>query len=243
MRIVAIGGGNYSLDDMEKPYNVDEINDAIVKLANKKCPRLLNIGFNLRSDYYFSFIKKIFTSKGCQCEYLRFSEFDNTKTVESKFKRADIIFLPGGNTLSYMKQIKKFGLDKQIKDAANRNVVLAGISAGAIMCFEFGCSDSRNSDDLPKRYTKVKGLGLTKGLIATHFSSSDRVHDLPRMLKTCKKGTIAFGIDECAAIVINNESYKIIKSDNNAKVFKCFYQNKDYVSLEIESDGTLCELY
>ena len=106
MKIVAIGGGNYSLDDETKPYNVEKINQEIVKLANKNHPRLLNIGFNIRSDYYYSFIKKIFSSFGCQCEYLRFNEFDNVKTVEGKFKRADIIFLPGGNTLNYMKQVK-----------------------------------------------------------------------------------------------------------------------------------------
>ena len=85
MKIVAIGGGNYALDDTEKPYNVEIINEEIVKLSNKKHPRFLNIGFNIRSDYYFSFIKKIFSRMGCQCEYLRFNEFDNFKTVDSKW--------------------------------------------------------------------------------------------------------------------------------------------------------------
>ena len=60
MKIVAIGGGNYSLDDENRPYNVDEINKEIVRLSGKKHPRLLNIGFNAHSDYYYSFIKKIF---------------------------------------------------------------------------------------------------------------------------------------------------------------------------------------
>ena len=69
MKIVAIGGGNYSLDDMEKPYNVEEINKAIVNLSNKKSPRFLNIGFNVRSDYYFSFMKKIFMRLGCQFKF------------------------------------------------------------------------------------------------------------------------------------------------------------------------------
>ena len=243
MKIVAIGGGNYALDDEQKPYNLDLINDEIVKLSNKKHPRLLSVGFNIRSDYYFSYLKKIFMSKGCQCEYLRFSEFSNQKTVECKFKRADIIFLPGGNTLNYMKQIKKFGLDKYIIDAANRNVVIAGISAGAIMCFDFGCSDSRDSNDSPKRYSKVKGLGLCNGLIAPHFSTSDRVYDLPRMLKGCKKNTMAFGIDECAALVVCDGDYKIVKSKDNAKVFKCYYKNKEYNCIEIIGDGDVESLY
>ena len=243
MKIVAIGGGNYDLSSHEKPYNVDKINDAIVNLSDKKFPRLLYIGFNIRADYYFSFIKKIFSEKGCQCEYLRFSDFSNSKTVESKFKRADIIFLPGGNTLNYMKQIRKYEIDKYLIDFLKRDKVLAGISAGAIMCFDFGCSDSRNSNKTPKVYTKVKGLSLCKGLFAPHFSTSDRVYDLPRMLKTCKKNTIAFGVDESAALIIDGDNFKVVKSVDSAKVVKCFYKDKEYKSIEIFENGALNELY
>ena len=181
MKLVAIGGGNYSLNDAEKPYNLDAIDDEIVKLANKKCPRLLYLGFNIRADYYFSNIKKIFMAKGCQCEYLRFSEFDNQKTVENKFKRADIIFLPGGNTLDYMKKIRKFGLGDYIKLASERGAVLAGISAGAIIYFDAGCSDSRKSETVPKKYTKVNGVQLrvdhvgVLGVLAGPFPGEDVV--------------------------------------------------------------------
>lgn len=243
MKIVAIGGGNLALDSIDKPYNLEKINEEIVKLSSKKSPRLLYIGFTIRADYYFSYIKKIFFNKGCQCEYLRFSEFENQKTVENKFKRADIIFLPSGNTLSYMKMVRKFNLDKYLIDAANRGIIIAGISAGAIMCFEYGCSDAKMSDNIPTKYSKVRGLGLEKGLIAPHFSTSDRVYDIVRMLKNCKKNTIAFGIDECAALVINDEKYIVIKTEDNAKVYKCFYKNKEYVKLELSKSGHVKELY
>ncbi len=243
MKLVAIGGGNYSLNDAEKPYNLEAIDNEIVKLANKKCPRLLYLGFNIRADYYFSNIKKIFMAKGCQCEYLRFSDFDNQKTVENKFKRADIIFLPGGNTLDYMKKIRKFGLGDYIKLASERGAVLAGISAGAIIYFETGCSDSRKSETFPKKYTKVNGLGIFNGLIAPHFSSSDRVYDLPRMLNGCKASTIAFGIDECASLVIDGEKYRVIKSQAEAKVFKCCNKNGKYNCIELLLEGEVKDLY
>ena len=243
MKFFAIGGGNLALGDPENPYNLEEINEEIVKFANKKCPRFLYLGFNIRADYYFSHLKKIFMAKGCQCEYLRFSEFENTKTVENKFKRADIIFLPGGNTLEYMKKIRKFGLGEYIKGAAERGTVIAGISAGAIIGFEFGCSDSRKSESVPKKYTKVKGLGIFKGIIAPHFSNSNRVHDIKRMLALSKSGTIAFAIDECAAFVIDDENYRVIKSNSDAKVFKCYYDSGEYRCIEINNSGNLKDLY
>ncbi len=243
MKIVAIGGGNIRLGDDAKPYNLDKINEEIVKLANKKSPRLLYIGFNIHADYYFSHIKAIFMEKGCQCSYLNFRELSNLKTVESKLKRADIVFLPGGNTLDYMKKVRKFKIDKFLLDAAKRGAVLAGISAGAIMCFEYGCSDAKKSNETSKRYTKVKGLGIQNGLIAPHYFSSDRVYDLPRMLKTCKKSMVAFGIDECAALVIDGERYKIVRSNQGAKIFKCYFKGKEYFSEEITQNGTIDELY
>ena len=242
MKLVLIGGGNTVRDDLEKPYNLDEIDNQIVKLANKKYPRFLYLGFNIRADYYFSHLKKTFMEKGCQCEYLRFSEFDNAKTVENKFKRADIIFLPGGNTLEYMKKIRKYNIGDYIKSSAERGVVIAGISAGAIMCCEYGCSDSIKSDAVPRRYMKVMGLGLVNGLVAPHFSNSDRIYDLPRMLKRCNR-TMAFGIDECASLIVVGDEYSVVKSSDNAKVFKCYYKNNDYISQEIKESGKLFNLY
>lgn len=243
MKIVAIGGGNLNLNDEEKPYNLDGINDEIVKLSNKKCPRLLYIGFNIRADFYFSMIKTIFSSKGCQCIYLNFREFNNLKTVECKFKRADIIFLPGGNTLDYMKQTRKYGLDEFLVDAANRGCVMAGISAGAIMCFDAGSSDSRNYGGEKKIYTKVKGIGLENGLVAPHFMTSDRPNDLPRMLKNLKKGTIAFGIDECAALVIDDDNYKIITTKDGMGAYKCYIKNGKYFQEKLAKEGKKLELY
>ncbi len=242
MKIVAIGGGNLSLDNPDKPYNLSKVNSTIVELSNKAHPRLLYLGFNIRADYYFSYIKKIFAEMGCQCTYLRFNEFDNEKTVESKFKRADILFLPGGNTLGYMKQIKKFGLGKYIKECAVRNVVMAGISAGAIILFAAGSSDARKYNN-ENKYTKVKGLNIMPGIIAPHFSSSGRILDMQRMLKTCNKNTIAFGIDECAALVIDDDNYKVVCEDKTNNVFKCYYLKNEYKKIKLEMAGTIEDLY
>ncbi len=242
MKIVAIGGGNLSSENVEKSYNLAKINNFIVKFANKTHARLLYIGFNIRADFYFSYIKKIFTPMGVQCEYLRFSEFDNHKAVESKFRRADIIFLPGGNTHEYMQMVKNFGLDKHLISAANRGVVMAGISAGAIMCFELGSSDFQKTGE-NAMYSKVEGLALCRGLIAPHYSSSDRPKDLPRMLETCSENMVAFGIDECVALVVDGDCFEVVTSSAGAKVFKCYISGGEFHQLELPSVGALEELY
>ena len=187
MKLVLTGGGNYGVRE-EEPYNIKEIDEKIVSLSNKAHPRLLFIGFNERSNYSYSFIKKNFMNLGCQCEYLKYDEFDNQKTVDGKFKRADILYLGGGNTLFYMKQIKKFGLDKKIKEFADNDKVIAGLSAGSIICSKFGMSDSRNYGGNVK-YTCVEGLGLLNLIYVPHCLNSKRPDDINRFMSYKKKMT------------------------------------------------------
>ena len=64
-----------------------------------------------------------------------------------------------------------------------------------------------------------------------------------RMLKNLSAKTIAFGIDECAALVIDGDEYRIIKSKTDAKVFKCYHLNREYKSVEIDDFGKIEDLY
>lgn len=110
MRIVLIGGGDVGTTD-NSPYNLKEIDETIVKLTGKAHPRILFFGFTERANFTFGAMKKNFMALGAQCEYLSYRDFLNTKTIESKFKRADAIYIGGGNTLTFMRDIKKYQLE------------------------------------------------------------------------------------------------------------------------------------
>lgn len=56
--------------------------------------------------------------------------------------RADVVLVSGGNTLYAVRRWEETGLDRLLRDAAARQVVLAGGSAGAICWFTAGHSDS-----------------------------------------------------------------------------------------------------
>ena len=239
MKLVLIGGGNYGVQE-DLPYNLKEIDEKIVSLSNKAHPRLLFIGFTERSNYYYSFIKRNFMNLGCQCEYLKYDEFDNQKTVDGKFKRADILYLGGGNTLFYMKQIKKFGLDKKIVEFAEQGKVIAGLSAGSIICCSLGMSDSRNYQGKVK-YTCVKGLGLLNLVYVPHYQNSNRPDDIERFMSYKKKMT-AICCDECAAFVVEDDKFSTLKTNENSKVFKCKFENKILKQTEIKTSGNLLDL-
>ena len=114
---------------------------------------------------------------GVQCTYLKYTELSLEKKVESKFKRADIIYLNGGNTIFYMQMIRKYGLDKHLKIAMERNAIMCGISAGAIIYNTFGSSDSRtyknNENKLCETLESIKDFDEI--IVIDEHSSDDTV--------------------------------------------------------------------
>lgn len=240
MKLVLIGGGD-SGTVPGKPYNLKEIDEKIVSLSNKTHPRLLFIGFTIRANHSFGIMKKRFMELGAQCEYLSYLEFENKKTVEGKFKRADIIYIGGGNTMYFMSKLKKFGLDEKIKESASKGKVIAGKSAGAIIISSFGSSDSRHYRNDDKKFTCAKGLGFLDLFLAPHFSSSERRDDMPRIMRN-KKSKVAIGIDNQCSLVVYDENFEVVRSNEKSKVFKMFYKNKDFVIKELENYGKVDNL-
>jgi dipeptidase E len=240
MRIVAIGGGDEGTSD-EKPYNLKEIYEEVVKMTAKAHPRLLFIGFTERANFVFSAVKRNFMELGAQCEYLSYRDFENQKTIEGKFKRADIIYIGGGNTLMVMRDIKKYGLDKYLELAKDRGAILSGKSAGAIVYHKFGSSDSRKFKSNENKYVKVAGLGFVDALFCPHYSSSKRVDDLPRMMKNMKVNALA--VDNCSALVIDGDEFTVVKSDKNANAYKCFYKNGEFVKEQLSDTGKIEYLF
>lgn len=239
MKLVLIGGGDYG-NAPEKPYNLKEIDEKIVTLSNKSHPRLLFIGFNIRANHSFGFMKKHFMELGVQCEYLNYNEFSNQKTVDGKFKRADIVYLGGGNTMLHMSKLKQFGLDEKVKECAKQGKVLAGRSAGAIIISAFGSSDSRHYKN-KNIYTSAKGLGIINLFFAPHFSKTDRPDDMPRIMKN-KKKMVAVGVDNQCALVINDNEFEVVKSSKDANAFKMFYKIDEFVMKNLEDFGKVDEL-
>ncbi|KAG5485496.1 hypothetical protein LSCM1_07581 [Leishmania martiniquensis] len=76
---------------------------------------------------------------------------------------ADIVLVSGGNTLYAVRRWEETGLAQLLKDAAARQVVLAGGSAGAICWFTSGHSDS--ADPATYLQPSLKRAALKAGLI------------------------------------------------------------------------------
>jgi dipeptidase E len=109
--------------------------------------------------------------------YAGFSRFDCTPTHLSFFARTprdlesfvleqDAIFVGGGNTRSMLAVWRDWGLDRYLRSAWQKGVVLGGGSAGSICWFEQGVTDS-----IAGPLTALECLGFLKGSNCPHYDS------------------------------------------------------------------------
>jgi dipeptidase E len=130
---------------------------------------------------------------------------------------------------------RKMGIDIILKKAHKKGVVLSGISAGSICWFKYGNSDSRKFTNGSNKLIKVTGLGLIDALHCPHYDAEKhRQNDLKRMMKTTSK-TIAIALENCCAIEVIDNKFRIIKSKPNTKAYKIYWKGGKYFKEDIIS--------
>lgn len=223
MKIVAIGGGEIGRPGF--PVETTKIDKEIIGLSDKKNPKLLFIPTaSSDSESYFEVVKKHFGKRlGCKTDVLYLIKEKLTKKqIEEKVFNTDIVYVGGGNTAKLMKVWKKTGTDKILKEAGKKGVILSGISAGSICWSKYGLSDSRRFNNPNAEMIKVSGLGLINILYCPHYDfESHRKKGLKKMMK--KTPGVAIAVENCCAIEIVNEKYRIIASKKNVDAYKVYW--------------------
>ena len=233
-KIIAIGGGEIGRPGF--PRETTAIDKEIIRLSKKKHPTLLFIPTaSGDSGSYYKTVKNHFGKKlGCKTDVLYLiREKLSHRDIEAKILSADIIYVGGGNTFRMMKIWRKCGVDKLLRQAYERGIVLSGLSAGAICWFKYGNSDSRKMKNPKADLIKVSGLNFISGLLCPHYhSEKDRKQSLKRMMG--KTSGISIALDNCSAIEIINDTYRIITSKPKAKAYRVFGKGGKYIEEEIE---------
>jgi len=228
-KIIAIGGGEIGRPNTK--IETKKIDSEIVRLTESNKPRLLFLPTaSSDSILYFNVVKKYFGDKlKCNIDvlYLIKNKYSK-KEIEDKIFSADIIYVGGGNTLKMMSCWKKLGVDKILKVAyKNKKIVLSGLSAGAICWFKYGCSDSLRMVDDTASLIRINGLNFIPALFCPHYDvEEDRKICLKKIMK--KTSGIAIAVDNCCAIEIINEQYRIISSKDTANAYKVYWKNGKY---------------
>ena len=248
--IIAVGGG--IKETTHYSVAAGSIDNEIVRLSGKINPKLLFIPTaSSDSPGYISDVKNHFGKKfGCNVDVLCLvQKKPSKKEIEEKILNSDIIYVGGGNTLKMMRIWRGLGVDKILKRAYERGIVLAGVSAGAICWFDSGHSNSLFYYNQKNwKYINVKGMGLVKGIFCPHYDgavgAAKRSEHFSQMIK--KTGGMGLAVDNLCAIEVIDDKYKVLSSAPEASAYRVYKKRGRVVSEKIKvTDGMLpiSELY
>ncbi|HWS48643.1 MAG TPA: peptidase E [Candidatus Methanoperedens sp.] len=225
-KIVAIGGGEIITRDTEK------IDRLIIELTEKEHPKVLFIptASNDAEGYWKTF-NEYFSSLGAIPSVLKLVDNPPSKIeIESEIFSSNAVYVGGGNTQKMLEIWKNNGVDRILKDAYEKGVVMSGLSAGAICWFKFGSSDSpsfNNPED--KQLILLPTLGFVDGLFSPHHIREPyRNEQLPRIIKESGQKS-GFAVDDNAALIIIEGKAKVVTSVNTSGV-KIFSVEDDKIN-------------
>ena len=206
-RIVAIGGGEL------RERTTLGIDEYVANLAKERAgERRANALFIPTASHdfmpYYNTFHKVYTGVfdiKTDVALSVYKQMDMEK-MQSKFSKADMIYVGGGDTVFMLEQWKKSGLLPLIQDAYERGVVIAGLSAGAICWFTDMYTDSAEALGEGEKYAMFKGLGWIKGVISPHYGA--RMLDFDKIV--CYNNFRAYGLEDNSALVI--EDGEVVKS-------------------------------
>lgn len=240
-KMILIGGGENGRmleDGTFAPYNTKEIDEEIVRLTNKEKPNFLFINHAMESidiqKGYYETMKKIYGDMfNCNCMDLDSRELTNEEVVNEKLKWADIIYEGGGDTEYMINLWKKTGFDKKLYEAWCDGKVISGISAGAVCWF-----NSCNSDP-EEGFEICDCLNWFDYYMCPHADEEGRIESTKEHLKLLnKKGII---LSNCSALVILDDTYKVMKSSKNAFALLAYYKDGIFYQEQLV-EGNINEL-
>jgi dipeptidase E len=227
VKIIAIGGGENGRPGTK--YETKQIDEEIIRLSGKKHPKVLFIPPPSQfQESYFQVMQKVFVNLGCEISPLYLSNpKPNKKELEKTILGSDIIYVAGGDTIELFKAWKKYGIDKILKCAGKKDIILSGLSAGAICWFDyFDNFDSKENENFKPKL--IKGLGLIKGIAQVHYETLEEFEKQTVLQLATEKKLPLYGLTNCSAIEIVDDKYRIITSNKQANTYRIYWKNGKY---------------
>ncbi len=160
------------------------------------------------------------------------SSYETDRTFEEILLSTDGIVASGGNTLNQQVIWKAHGIDRILREAWERGIVLGGASAGSLCWFEEGTSDSR-----PKELTKVEGLGFLKGSHSPHYDAEGERKPTYRQLIGSGAMKPGWACDNDAGIYFENEEAKrVVAAREDANVYYVSVREGEVVEEVVPTD-------
>ena len=210
-QIIAIGG-------MALPPELDNLLliDYFLRQTRRRKPKVLYVG-TATGDAETGKLRFYAGFSRFDCRPSHVSFFARTpRDLESLVLEQDAIFVGGGNTRSMLAVWRDWHLDRHLRTAWERGIVLGGGSAGSICWFDHGITDS-----LAGSLTAMRCLGFLGGSNCPHYDSEPERR--PTFRKLVASGRVPDGVaadDGVALHYIDGKLARAVSSRPRAKGYR-----------------------
>jgi peptidase E len=216
-QIIALGGGGFSTE----PEN-ELLDTYILKCSGVENPKICYVPTaSGDSDICISWFYDFFNKMECQPSHLSLFK-PPSGDIEAFVLDKDIIYVGGGNTKNLLVLWKEWGLDRILRKAWEKGIVLAGISAGSICWFEEGLTDSYGD-----RLEPLECLGFLKGSNCPHYDSEPDRRPAYQELIASGKMLAGIAADDGVAIhYVDDEISRIISSHSGKHAYEVRFEGE-----------------
>lgn len=211
-QIIAMGGGGFSMEP-DNPL----LDQYILDQSGEERPKVCFVPTaSGDAEGYIEKFYQAFDKLNCVPSHLSLFRSEIVD-MEGFILSQDVIYVGGGNTRNLLVLWREWGLDRILRSARERGVVLAGLSAGANCWFEEFVTDS-----LPGRLTSWSGLGWLSGSCCPHYDDEEQGYrsGYHRLLLEGRLKA-GYGIDDGAALhFIDGRLHRAVASRPKARAYR-----------------------
>ena len=157
------------------------------------------------------------------------SSYEQALGWDEALLSADAIVASGGNTLNQQAIWRAQGIDRVLRAAWERGIVLGGSSAGSLCWFEAGTTDSR-----PTALSIVRCLGFLPGSHAPHYDGEAQRRPQYRRLVASGELQPGWACDNDAGILFEGtEPARFVATRAEARVYHVTARDGEAVEREV----------
>jgi dipeptidase E len=227
MKIIAIGGDDigdvlYNAATFANlPVQPNAIDEQFIKLSGKPHPHIVFVGTASGDNpQEVALVKNYYHMRlGSEVFHLDLTHCSQTKSaIRTILNDADALYVGGGDTRLMLARWAQLGMDKLLKEYAERGLILAGVSAGAICWFDWYDNSDYIGEDM-STLDLLPGLGFINGFCVPHYDNirTARQDDwFDRLLM--RRGISGYALDNHAALIFDHGSISFVSAAAGAHV-------------------------
>ncbi len=205
-----------------------------LSLTRKESPRLCYLGTAGGDDP--KWISTFYTAcqyEGVEPSHLQLFTMPNVANVREHILSQDMLWVGGGSVANLLAVWRTHGLDGIMREAWERGVILAGVSAGSICWHIGGTTDSFGVELQPVK----NGLGLLPYSNSVHYDTEERRRPLFQKLIADGKLPQGYATDDGVGIhYVNDKVHKVVSDTPGKSAYHVVKTDNGVAETKLEAE-------